>query len=752
MTLATTVVPSLCIALVVWAFVSTSRDRFPKLYALKRIRGHTARKPDSWVSYFYRTRDVELISHKSLDAYLLLRYLRFCVLLCLGGCAALCAVLLPLNSTGGGGMSQLDRLTLANIKRDSPRLYAHACCTCVYFGWVMYMLARERVFYIQLKHALFTSNMQANRSKSRTVLFTDVPEKLRYVEFLKQCFESHGEVDVWLVTAKDSLRRDTRRHEALKDRLDTITTRRDQNLRHEISLEAGISSNKLGRSKEKDLNSMSSPNKRSTDESEAKCRDAIEALDIHGKQGLHRRRSLGIPEDVRGFVLDTREKEVPSVLQSIFVRFDTVKKAQLAFRSRHHDELSKFTPRCIDTAAKEIIWTSLGLDWKSRFSRGLLSQIFIITLIVFWSFPVAFATAMTNMDTLLPHFRWRERSPELVRHAVDGLLPSILLSLLMALPPMIISLMGRFSGLVNRAEVEIYLHNYYFWFRIVQVFLVAALGSTASSILTQIYSHPSGVTTILAKRLPGASNFYFSYLVVQGFSESAFVLLNLSGLFSRYVLTRILDDTPLKRSRRQEGLFQVSIGTVLATYCSLLVIALCYAPAAPLMLCFATIAFTMFYMAHRYNLFFTVEPEADTKGKLYVGALKHTLVGLYLGELFLIGLLTISAIDGREVSGPLVISCVLLACTAIYHKKTEDVFKRWEARVPCHEVMMELRTRESKKCGQQRYRFVSRWLSKFVRIFLDRWDVVRRSLKEDDVLTPDTVEEYLAPEVIGSGR
>jgi hypothetical protein len=745
-------VPSLCIALGVLTFVSINRGRIPRLYALKHTHGDVPKTPASWVIDFCRAKDIDLITHQSLDAYLLLRYLRFCILLCLGGCATLCSVLLPLNATGSGGMSQLNRLTLANIKGGSSKLYAHACCTSVYFGWVMLMLARERVFYIRLKHANLMCSVDSNRSKSRTVLFTNVPKKLQSVDAVKQCFETQGQLDVWLVTATKSLRRDTKRRDALVDKLDTIRSGQGR----QTSWASRLDSCNISRTPEQVKNdgppgTSSLTTGASETSSEARLTSEIKKLWIDKKRALHRELSLGINPAIQQSTHDSYEKSPPLLLPSVFVRFDTVERAQLAFRSRHHDRLSKFTPRCIDTAAKEIIWTNLGLTWVSRIWRGLLSQLLIVALIIFWSFPVAFATAMTNIDMLLPSIRWRERSSGLVQNAVDGLLPSLLISLLMTLPPMVISLLGRFSGLVSRAEVENYLHRYYFWFRIVQVFLVAALGSTASSVLTQIYSHPSSVTTILAKRLPGASNFYFSYLVVQGFSESAFVLLNFSGLFSRCILTRMFDDTPGKKARRLKGTFEVSVGTVLSICSSLLIIALCYAPAAPLMLCFGTVAFTMFYLVYRYNMFFTVDPTADTEGRLYLRALKHTLVGIYLGELFLVGLLTISAIDGQKMSWPLVISCTLLVSTVFYQKKTEDVFRQWEARVPNHQMIMNFCPSDSRDQWQRQHHIGPHWWSSLIGIFLDSWGVVQQKLAEEDYASTNRVdvEGYLAPEVIG---
>jgi hypothetical protein len=310
------------------------------------------------------------------------------------------------------------------------------------------------------------------------------------------------------------------------------------------------------------------------------------------------------------------ERHSPKLLPCAFVQFSSALEAQIALRTRHHDKLMKVTPRCIDTPVREIIWNNLGLRWWQVLARRILAQLVSVSLIVFWSFPVALVTAMTNVDAILPSLHWQEKVPEVTQNALRGLVPSLLLSLLMALPPRIITRLGRFSGLVTLAGIENYVQNYYFCFRIVQIFLVAALGSTASSMIVQIYKDPSSTATILAKRLPGASNFYFSYLIVQGFSESAFVLLNVGGLFSRYLLARMLDDTPRKKTRRRRGSFEISSGTVFAICSSLVVIALCYAPVAPLMLCFAALALFMFYLAYRHNLLRTADVVADTGGEI----------------------------------------------------------------------------------------------------------------------------------------
>jgi len=732
--LQTTILPSLCITVAVLVFVALGRNRLSSIYAPKLlVRNHGASAGVtegrfSWMARFYQTKDVDLLKHHNIDSYLLLRYLRLCVLLCLGGCATLCPVLLSLNATGNGGMHQLNMFSIANIEEGSARLYAHSCCTIVYFGWVMYMMAQEKLFCLELRHARYALNGRTQRSDSRTVLFTNVPKDLQDISKMKATFGNRNGLRVWLVTRTESLRRDLKRRDAIFNKLDTIWTKYPDQLLDFSSESSSTSTESSAKSKSRTraVNDYSSE---------------LKSLGIEKNQERHKRISRG--------EISAETKDPSVLLPCVFVRFGTVEEAQLACRSRHHIKLSRVTPRCVDTSTREIIWKNLRLSWKSVLARRLLSQVFIIAMIVFWSFPVAFVTAMTNINAIFPNLRWEDRAPTLIQKALNGLLPSMLLSLLMSLPPRIVILLGNFAGLATLAEVETHLQRYYFWFRFVQVFLVAALGSTASSVFLQIYADPSSTTTILAKRLPGASNFYFSYLVVQGLSESAFVLLNVYGLFSRFVLTPLLDDTPRKKSRRQSGCFEISAGTVSATCSSLLVIALCYAPAAPLMLCFATLAFAMFYLSYRHNLLFTSDLVADTRGRFYVRALQHTMVGIYMGELFLIGLLTINAVDGHRARGPLILAGVLLACTILYQRLTYEVFKPWESSVPGRKMQNSLRVQGPHEQGEVILDPDKRSQSRMVGLILDDLNSVVRKLAEldDQVQDEDGSDDYFAPEL-----
>lgn len=102
-------------------------------------------------------------------------------------------------------------------------------------------------------------------------------------------------------------------------------------------------------------------------------------------------------------------------------------------------------------------------------------------------------------------------------------------------------------------------------------------------------------------------------------------------------------------------------------YTNLLVIAICYACVAPLVLLFAAMGLYLFYLAYKYNMLFVSNANIDTKGRVYPRALQHLFVGLYVAEVCLAGLFGIATGESVGALGPLILMIILLVFTALYH-------------------------------------------------------------------------------------
>jgi hypothetical protein len=194
--------------------------------------------------------------------------------------------------------------------------------------------------------------------------------------------------------------------------------------------------------------------------------------------------------------------------------------------------------------------------------------------------------------------------------------------------------------------------------------------------------NPGSALTLLSENLPKASNFYISYFILLGLSSAAGTLLNIGGFVTVVLLGRILPGkTPRKIFQKLTNLSAPAWGSEFPKWVNLGVIALSYSCIAPLVLGFATVGFSLIYVAFRYNFLYCYETNIDTKGAAYERALRQLITGVYLSELCLIGLFAIATGENTAAAGPLAIEVVLLVCTLALHLTLRTGLKHHEARL-----------------------------------------------------------------------
>ena len=87
----------------------------------------------NWLGAFFQIPDSYVLNRGSIDGFLLLRYLKICVVICFVGCLITWPVLFPVNATGGNGLTQLDLLAFGNVA-NKQRYYAHTGVAWIFFS------------------------------------------------------------------------------------------------------------------------------------------------------------------------------------------------------------------------------------------------------------------------------------------------------------------------------------------------------------------------------------------------------------------------------------------------------------------------------------------------------------------------------------------------------------------------------------------------------------------------------------------
>lgn len=351
-------------------------------------------------------------------------------------------------------------------------------------------------------------------------------------------------------------------------------------------------------------------------------------------------------------------------MNSAFIEFTSQSAAQIALQTLAHNRPLHMAPRYIGITPGEVIWSNLRLEWWERLAKGAAVTAAVTALIIFWAIPVSFVGLISNVSYLsknVSFLKWIGDLPPQVLGLISGIFPVVMLAVLMALLPIILRLCAKISGEPSVSFVELKVQNMYFAFQVIQVFLVTTMTSAAPSVGSEIFDHPTEAANLLAENLPKASNFYISFMILQGLAISSGALLQIAGLVLYKILGMILDSTPRKQWRRWSSLSGLGWGTVFPVYTNICVIAITYSMIAPLVLGFAVVGLGLLHYAYRYNLLFVYNVDIDTKGLVYPRALYQTMTGVYLAQVCLIGLFGL-----RGAPGPLVLQVIFLIFTILF--------------------------------------------------------------------------------------
>lgn len=608
----------------------------------------------AWVPTLLRTSDAYILNHSGLDSYFFLRFLRLICVYMFFGCCLTWPVLFPVNATGGAGQTGLNILSFSNVdsKKYKARYYAHVFIAWIYIGVLLYGIQRELRYFITLRQTYLDN--YADSEQSRTLLVTSVPEVFRDEESLARIY---GPQVVTVTLARDYKELDElvqERHKVVAQ----LETAESKYIKMAITNEA--------KGKIVDTGSIE---------------DAVHLADRYvprKKRPTHKLRFLIGPKvdtidwcRTRLSELNTEiqrlrsDESLHKPLNSAFILFRTRTAAQYALACPSFHVPLMMTPRYSFVTPQNIIWANLRFLWWERILRSVATLGFVLALIIFWTIPVAFVGFISNLTYITNTLTWLKfiyKLPDQLIGLITALLPTVMLAVLMALLPIILRLMAKWGGAMTTQAVELRVQTTYLTFQVVHTFIMVTLSSSAISVITGLINDPSSATNLLASNLPRASNFFISYIILQGLSVAGGVILQLVGLILFFIMSKILDNTPRKKWTRWMTLKGVGWGTLFPAVTTLAIIGLAYSCIAPLILGFTTVAFFLLYFAYSYCFIYVYDPTIDTTGLVYPRAVRQLMCGVYLLEVCLIGLF------GTAAAAPhIVLMVILLVFTVFFH-------------------------------------------------------------------------------------
>lgn len=375
--------------------------------------------------------DKFILYHQSLDAYLFLRFLRIIMFLCVVGCFLTWPTLMPVNALGGGKSVEFDRIGIGNVA-EVRFFYAHAVLACVFFSFVMFTIARERLWLVGLRQAWTLERPNAERLSSRTVLFLSAPTDALYEGNMKTYF-GDAAVRIWPVTKAEAL--------------DSLVSDRIANIEKleaaEIALIRRASRRAKWYLKESSRRNGAQPDRDELIESARNSSRPKRYLKIPGDGKTvdaikwYREQIKKIQakiEELRA----SYESGDPRGGAAVFVEYTTLAEAQRSCQQIASADVLSLSPRYTGVSPSEVIWDNLTLHPARRISQEGVASAIIIATIVFWSIPSGFVGLVSNISALAETVEWLsflKRLPKAVLSLLSGLLPPLATSWLSSFVP-----------------------------------------------------------------------------------------------------------------------------------------------------------------------------------------------------------------------------------------------------------------------------------------------------------------------------
>ncbi|QLG73538.1 hypothetical protein HG535_0F00480 [Zygotorulaspora mrakii] len=611
-----------------------------------------------WFLPLLKKSDNFLIQQAGLDGYFFLRYLFLICAYCSISALYIFPILFAVNATNENGQNGLDVLGFQNVNRPG-RYYAHVFCGWVFFWMFMFVVYRELYFYNSLRQAVLSSPRYASKISSKTVLFQTVPQQYLSESEFSKLFD--GVKRVWIARGG---------HHELEKK---IAQRDDLVNKLENALNSYIKKaiKQVGKLKKKNPEiSISSDITQYVPEKDRPT---------HKKKPIIGQKYDTIKYATENIPLLNREIETMQAdsinadpFNSVFVEFESQYQAQVASQVATYHVPLALAPAYIGIEPDQVVWLNMRMFWWERIARNLGGIAIIIALLCFWSIPVAFIGMISNVNYLIDQLHWLEflrKLPEDLFGLLTSLAPTVALAWLMSFLPTFIRMVAKFYGCASLQLVEYFAQQSYFGFQVIQVFLITTLSSSVTSTAVQIAQTPTNAMGLLAGNLPKSSNFFISYIILTGMSISSGTLAQIIPVFFYYVFGYLFDNTPRKKYSRFTDLDAPSWGTTFPVYTNLAVIIFAYSVISPIILLFGAAGFFLLYVAYLYTLMYVQKEAPDLRGICYPRALFQTLVGVYLGQVCLLGLFSVG-----KGWGPIVLQVVGIIVTVLLHLKLNDAF------------------------------------------------------------------------------
>lgn len=643
------------IVLMLVVFFCVVYRRYPYVYTDNILKGTAPEIPDTyfgWIGASWNLSSEQIEQTGGLDAAMFMVFVQLALRVLLSIGVPMVVILCPLHAFAGGHNAAHDKLSqlgMGNVVAGEGArwvYWVHAL-----FVWLVVVLTQRAIFEAQ---ALFLERRnrwlrQMPKPRCTTVLVEGIPPDCCSDDALKaefcKLFPGDKVASAYIVRNTSNLVSAVERYNSAEQGLS----------------EANFQWEALG----------------STATIRPQCRDwafgkMVDKIDFYKEK-----RDLEATEVAveRKLLVDATWNGLEVFSNNGFVTFHTERDAAVALclkvRANENTFMMSTPPDPADVQYCDLYTNENTLNVKALLGYGcLIGTFFAFTPIILAISSIVNLTALRKsiplVDQLIVAFPMAQR-------LLEGVLASAALTLFMSFLPTIFMLVfDNFFQLKAGRWAQHRLQIWYFWFQIIFVLLITAVGSSLWDTMLTLVNHPTMIFGLLADRLPSTTHFYLNYMVMQwvvhGMNLTRYI-----SLSKFKALCLVCEEPRAKELSEPEDQDYYGMGARSARFTMNLVIALVYCSLCPIITVFTGINFAICRVVYGYLLVFAEGRKPDLGGHFWVTQLKHVQYGLFIYVMLMVGVLSSRA----ATLGPTVVTAPALVYLARSYLRFHSQFQ-WE--------------------------------------------------------------------------
>ncbi|KAI8602232.1 hypothetical protein EDD21DRAFT_320655 [Dissophora ornata] len=586
-----------------------------------------------------------------------LRFLRMSAFL-FAGCTLLSMpILIPLNIVDGVSAGGLASMNIGNVQQEW-RLWFHLVLTYLFCIATVVLLWREMREYTRRRHAYLMSQKHEKAPQSTTILVTAIPKGLNTEEALYNVFNRFpgGVTKIWLNRHPKNLMK--------------LCKERDNVVKCLEMAEYRYIRSAYRKKSKKDIE-LKDPQRPIGKTSSVPCvGDKVDLIEFYTDRLCQLNEQI---ETVQ------RTGSVES-LNSAFIQFKSQFAAHSAVQTVVHPTPFQMAPMYAEISPLDVVWDNMNLETLTRKGRHAVVVVVSTIMILLWTIPTIIVSSIASFNDIISTFSFLailQDLPPVLQGIIQGILPPLLLAGLMAVLPFLLIIMATYEGHVRYSSITLSVMSKYFFFLVVNVLLISTLSGGILKTIKDLQDEGFTFDSLIkrfSEKLPQASTFFVTYVLLRGFTGPALELLQIVPLLLNFFFTRLLAQSPRQIWDIQGRLESVDYGVLFPQQTLIFCIGILYSTIAPLILPFVTFYFTMYYFVYRHQFLYVYLQPVETGGLAFPKAVKQVYTGIFISQITLFGIFFMKQLSTGPAVPQLVLIFILFVATALALSNMNEAF------------------------------------------------------------------------------